>query len=79
VQRLFSTFAHGWRSGLLLQRFLRPCAIRVGVVELSGATTFTLDIPQLIVRWQAYSSRWPLDPNRGSIDRRARIVGRCHR
>jgi putative oxidoreductase len=50
VQRLFSTFANGWPGlGLLLQRILTAILLlRIGVLELMGASFSTSMIPQLI-------------------------------
>jgi len=50
VQRLFSTFANGWPGlGLLLQRILTAILLlRLGVLELMGASFSSSMIPQLI-------------------------------
>ena len=50
VQRLFSTFASGWPgTGLLLQRILTAILLlRLGFIELTGASQSSSMIPQLI-------------------------------
>ena len=50
MQRLFSTFANGWPGlGLLLQRILTAILLlRLGVLELMGASFSSSMIPQLI-------------------------------
>jgi putative oxidoreductase len=50
VQRLFSTFADGWPgAGLLLQRILTAILLlRLGIIELTGASPSLSMIPQLI-------------------------------
>lgn len=51
MQRLFSTFAHGWPgAGLLLQRILTAIIlVRFGIIQLTDASVSTsVGIPQII-------------------------------
>ena len=50
MQRLFSNFADGWPgAGLLLQRILTAILlIRFGIIDLTGTSSFSSKIPQVI-------------------------------
>lgn len=50
MQRLFSTFANGWPGvGLLLQRVLAAILLlRLGIIEITGASFSPLGIAQII-------------------------------
>jgi hypothetical protein len=50
LQRLFSTFAHGWPGvGLLLQRVLAAVIlVRFGIISLTGAAVSTSMFPEMV-------------------------------